>query len=74
MDMEHALEIAEESRDGGYESQTHKALYLLADSVRGALAGIKGVDDLLQEAGFSIDSSVRHQLATVRSMLMTNNY
>ena len=72
MDMELALEVADEAREGGYGSQTHQALYLLSDSVRGAVAGLKGVDDLLKEAGFSVDSSARHQLSIVRSMLMAN--
>jgi len=71
MDIGLAFEIADESRDGGYDSQTHKALYLMSESVRGAVAGLNGVDDLLKEAGFSVDSSIRHQLSIVRSMLMT---
>ena len=36
MDLEHALEIAEESRAGGYDSPTELALQFLADYVRRA--------------------------------------
>ena len=70
MDIDHALEISDEALDGGYDSLTHQALYEMADTIRGATAGLKGVDALLAEAGFSVDSSVRHQLSIVRSMLL----
>jgi hypothetical protein len=33
MDLEHALEIAEESKDGGYDSPTDLALQFLAEYV-----------------------------------------
>jgi len=70
MDYELAIECAEESKQGGYDSQSAQALQLLADNSKAAVQGLKGVDDLLAEAGFSIDSSVRNQLACVKSMLM----
>ena len=34
MDIEHALEIADEGRDGGYDSLASQALCFLADHVR----------------------------------------
>jgi hypothetical protein len=38
-------------------------------ALAGALSGIDGVDSLLSEAGYKEDSSTRHQLSIVRSML-----
>lgn len=43
----------------------------IRDNITGAVSGIDGVDLLLNEAGYLADSSARHQLAIVRSMLQT---
>lgn len=44
----------------------------MQEALAGAIAGIDGVDALLDEAGYSEDSSARHQLAIVRSLLTPN--
>jgi len=69
MDFDLAIEVADETRDGGYNSQTARALILLADNARDALPVLNSVDSLLAEAGYSVDSSARHQLSIAMSML-----
>lgn len=39
------------------------------ENIKAAISGINGIDDLLAEAGFTPESSIRHQLSIVRSML-----
>ena len=70
MDIDHALEIADEGRAGGYYSITHQALYEMAEAIRYAKAGVEVVDALLDAAGFSVDSSARNQLSIVKSILL----
>ena len=43
-----------------------------AEAVAGAIAGIDVIDSLLSEAGYQADSSTRHQLSIVRSILTAN--
>lgn len=69
MDFDHTIEMADETMEGGYTSQTARARILLSGNIRAALSGLKGVDALLSEAGYSIDSSARHQLSIVMSIL-----
>ncbi|MEN6423330.1 MAG: hypothetical protein ABFD76_15430 [Smithella sp.] len=42
---------------------------LIEESIRGAISGIDGIDSLLADGGYAEDSSARHHLAIVRSML-----